>query len=220
MKPLPLFRLVLLLLAVGLSPARAEFVEFSYQWSVSPTAVLLGTNPSNITGNGLSSGSVAVALAAPGTASAELGGGGITVPLATVTTTGSAPEEAPDSFATPFKILLDLKDTATGEAASLTFSGSVNGKLTATSSMLTLDFADPLTQHVQLGAREFAVTVGVPSRVLAAPGSGLANDLVATVQLLTERDPTGPVVTDSPAPSALVLLLCACPALLRARRRG
>src|SRR5262249_7933593 len=116
-----LFPVALFLLGAG--AARADMIDFSYSWSVDPGSVLVGTNPANVTGNGLSSGSVAIATAADGASSAVLGGGQAVIPTATVTTTGSAPPDAPDSFATPFSLKLHLTDTASGNAGDLTFAG-------------------------------------------------------------------------------------------------
>src|SRR5689334_10042593 len=70
-------------LSLGASGARADFVDFSYHWSISPSSVLIGTNPN--TGSGLSSGSVSFALVPDGAAAALAGGGPSTIPAAAVT---------------------------------------------------------------------------------------------------------------------------------------
>lgn len=69
MRSLPLACLLLAALPLGVSRAWAEFVDYSYHWSMNPRPVVVGTSPSNSTGNGFSSGSVAFALHADRTGS-------------------------------------------------------------------------------------------------------------------------------------------------------
>ncbi len=192
------------LLALGLvsaGSARAEMVGFSYHWASSPS-VVVGTNPSNITGNGISSGSVAFALAPAGSASSLLGGGPTTIPGATLTTTGSAPLDAADSFASPFSMTLHLSDTASGTTGDLTFAGTVNGSLTISTSTLTADFASPLTQQLTLGGHVYSVTIDPAAAGIPPPGAATPGQINALVQVAA---PPSPPAAPTPEPPAVLL---------------
>src|SRR4051812_39079358 len=83
-----LLMLTALVLLLGESRARADFVDYSYHWSVLPSSVLAS-----------GSGSVTIATAADGTATGELGSSTpVVIPGATVTTTSAADGNTPDIF--------------------------------------------------------------------------------------------------------------------------
>lgn len=194
-------RLALLSFAVlGAGRASAEMVDYSYQWSTSSGGIVVGTNAT--TGNGLSTGSVAFALFADGTASAESGGGPSVIPAASVSTTGSASDAAPDVFASPFDLTLRLTDAASGEFGDLTFTGTVNGSLTATASSLTADLDGPLTRALTLGAFVYEVTIDPASVSVPAPVSPPA--LLGAFVRVSELRPDVPV-TQTPEPAGLLL---------------
>ena len=126
-----LFTRILFMLAVvaalGESAARAEFVDFSYAWSVQPGAVLPG-----------GTGSVQIALTPNASANYQLGAASPTlIPGATITTTSAAIAGTPDSFNNPFSLGIMLKDTTSGATGNLTFSGTIAGTLTFNTSTLT-----------------------------------------------------------------------------------
>jgi hypothetical protein len=201
---------VLAALFLGSGVARAESLDFSYHWSSSP-AVVTGTNPSQVTGSELSSGSVAFALTPAGTASLVLGGDPGLIPGATLTTTGSAPESDPDSFASPFSLTLHLLDAASGASGELTFVGAVNGTLTATTSTLTADFSSPLTRQLTLGQHVYSVSIEPPSTAIPPPG------LTTPPGSIGARVQVAPLQT--PEPSALLLAAFAVPLLYLAGPR-
>ncbi len=89
-----LFRLSLAAL-VSLSatiPSRAGFMDWSYHWSISPGPVLSS-----------GTGSVALTLA-------QDGRGASSIPTATVTTSSSATNAAPDVYKVGYNLMLQLKD--------------------------------------------------------------------------------------------------------------
>ncbi len=142
-------------------------VSYSSSWSISPGPLLLGTNSS--TGNGKSTGCVMVALYAPSSGSALLGGSTVTLPVGVVSTSTSALPSSPDQYNTPFSLTLTLKDAGTGATGTLTFKGTVTGSLNWTASSLVLNIQNP-TQKLTLGTRVFTVTL--PGRVsLPLPGN-------------------------------------------------
>ena len=105
------------LLLLGLGRARAEFVDYSYHWSISPNAVLSG-----------GTGSAAFALTGDGPATSLVGDSNPTViPAATITTSSSASGGAADTFNNPYSIGLRLTDKASGQFADFTFTGFGQG---------------------------------------------------------------------------------------------
>jgi hypothetical protein len=199
--------------------ARADFVDYSYHWSVSPGAVFVGTNPTSGNAGDLSTGSVAFSVASDGSGAARVGGGPSAIPVGQFTTTSSAPEEGPDSFSSPFTLALRLTDAASGERKDLTFSGTINGKLTAAASTLTVDFTGPRTQRVTLGGLDYAASMDLSTASIPAPGEAGASTLGATIQVGPRSDPTPPV-SQAPEPSTLLLAAFALPLAALARRRA
>ena len=136
--------LVALVAAFGESTARAELVNFSYTWSVAPSAAL-----SSGTGN------VLISLSATDSPSFTLGAS-TPIPGATITTSSSASAGSPDTFNNPFS--LGLKLTEAGNTGTLTFAGTIAGSLTSDKSLLTGTFANPV-QSIHLGTHIYQVTI-------------------------------------------------------------
>jgi len=209
--PSSLVRLLAVLL-LGLlfrgGTARAEAIDFSYSWTVLPGPVFTGTNPDS--GNGLSTGSVIVTAAPPGSSSATLNSMlPAFIPSAEITTTSSA-NNPPDSFSTPFVLQLNLTDSLSGESASLLFAGTIAGELTATTSSLTSTFTLPAAQAAVLGGREYFVAIdpilaNLPSPVVPTPALINARVLVNQAQGPIDENP----VQEVPEPGALLLGMAA-----------
>jgi hypothetical protein len=193
-----IIRLPLLLAAVvllGAGQAKAELIDFSYQWSVMPTSVIPG-----------GTGTVTLSTAPDGSAQAELGASTPTfVPGATVTTNSSA-TDPPDSFNTPFSMKVHLTDAMSGLAGDLSFSGTVAGELTGTTSALTSTFDEPVTKTLELGDHVYTVTID-PSLVnLPAPGATSPASIDARVTVASKGPgPVDPPPVGAPEPSALLL---------------
>jgi len=134
----------------------AATVNFQYDWSVGPSAVMIGTN--STTGNGKSTGSVDFALVRPGSDSTKLGGMPTAVPLGFLVTTGSASDAHPDHFNIKISLKLSLRDSATGKSGELTFNGMLTGTLTANQSSLTITLQTP-SQQLILGNKVYSVTL-------------------------------------------------------------
>jgi hypothetical protein len=192
---------VWLLLAAG--RARADFVSFSYHWSVAPSSVIPG-----------GTGSVSLTPAADGSTTAQTG---VTAVLdaATVTTSSSA-GTTPDSFNAPFSLGLDVKDTVSNATGHLTFSGTIAGTLTATSSSLTSTFDNPVTQTLHLGGWSYTVTIDPVVANLPAPNSQSAVLLDALTTVAADQPTTQ---HNSPEPSGLVLAASAASLWWLSRRR-
>ena len=193
-----LFFMLAVVAALGESTARAELVDFSYAWSIQPSAVLPG-----------GTGSVQVSLTPNASSSGTLGVS-TPIPLATLTTTSTASAGSPDSFNNPFSLKLSLTDTASGNTGTLSFGGTISGTLTFDCSLLTGKFDNPM-QVLHLGTHDYAVTIDTPNFGLQKPNSD-GNTLIGAFVLVTNTSNTGgggggnPGPTpDAPEPSSLVL---------------
>jgi hypothetical protein len=184
-----------LLLLLGAGRVGADTVDFSYSWSITPGAVLTG-----------GTGTVSLSLSPDSTGSAVLNGSATAIPAATVTT-NSAAVNPPDSFNAPFSLKLHLTDTTSGGSGDLTFSGTVTGTLTSSSSSLTSTFnSATATQQLFFGPRVYTVTIDPLVANLPAPGAEASVLLDALVTANSrEGPPPGPKPHNSPEPSSLVL---------------
>ena len=205
--------LIAAVVALGEATARADSVDFSYEWSVSPSAVLPG-----------GTGTVQIALDPGGPANYVIGAADPTTLLgAKLTTSSTATAANPDSFNNPFSVKLTLTDTASGKHGDLMFSGSISGQLTATTSTLTTTFNNPLTQPLTLGSHVYDVTIDPTVLGLPHPGADVQALLDALVRV-KNLDPGTPgtgggttgggntgggtgggPITNTPEPSSLVL---------------
>jgi MYXO-CTERM domain-containing protein len=161
--------------------ARAEFIDFSYEWTAEPSEIVSG------------SGKVTISTA-PGSASHEVGGLATNIHGADVSTTSTTPEPG-DLFDTTFNMKLKITDTASGQSGFLTFAGSLMGKLTSTSSQLNSEFTTNVTQQLKLGNHKYTVTIDPTLVALPSPGSDTAAVIDARVS----------VVNETPEPSSLML---------------
>jgi hypothetical protein len=188
--------------------ARADFMDWSYHWSIMPGQVLAS-----------GTGSVALALA-------QDGSGASTIPAVTVTTTSAATDAAPDKYHVGYNLTLHLTDNPSSQSGSLTFHGTVAGTVSATSAHLSNTFSDPTTEKVRVGGHLYAVTVNPTLLTLAAPGSATPPQINALVSVTKATNtppsppqplspqaqsppsgggPVGPPVHSSPEPSSLAL---------------
>jgi hypothetical protein len=170
---------------------RADFIEWSYSWSRSPVTVAAdndGTGGINLVVNpaGLAAGDSDI----------------IAVNLATFS---SAPAGTPDRFTDrAYSLTLDLTDTASQAAGSLTFTGLLNGTLSESNANITNTFDGPLTQTLLLGGNEYSVTIGP----FTPPGPPTAENLgsISARVSVQGTQPLPAPVQEVPEPSGLVLV--------------
>jgi hypothetical protein len=144
-------------------------VTYTHQFKILPGPLVTGTNSSTI--NGKSTGSVTLSLYRSGSSTAKRGGPAVVLPLAVVTSSSSASSTKPDLYNTTNSVSLVLKDSASGISKTLTFKGTITGKLTAFNSTLKLSFQGPLTQQIKLGSHTYTVTLSAGTFNVGAPGT-------------------------------------------------
>ncbi len=175
------FSLIALLMVGATMQSRADFMDWSYRWSISPATVLSS-----------GTGSVALALA-------QDGSGASSIPAATVTTSSSATNAAPDVYKVGYNLTLQVKDNNSHRSGDLTFHGLLSGTVSATSSHLTNTFSDP-TEQLRLGGRLYSVTINPSLMTLAPPGSAVLPQINALVSVTNPAGHPTPMV-QNPAPN-------------------
>ncbi len=191
------------LLLFSTASARAELIQWTYNWSRSPTTVMAdspGTGYISLTNEGMKSAAgnsylVATNLQAHSTA--------------TVTN--------PDVFTNKtYQLNLYLQDQASGKSGTVTFTGEFNGTLTANSTIISNTFVGATTKTVTLGNNQYTVTIGP----YAAPGpTGAVNSgsIAARAEVTVSPVITG--IFQLPEPSSSALAILGVWGLLLMRRR-
>ena len=172
------------LLAVAASHSRADFLNWTYSSSASPPVVSVGANSPGGGGSVQLTGFTSAA-------------GALSIPVVAYTTSAGTGVSFTGSL--PYTLSLNITDSTTHDTGSLTFSGSIVGNLSPTSSTLTNTFttASPLTLdgHVY--------TVSIAPVNLAGPSSPQQN-ILATVSV-SNAGGGGPHPSNTPEPTSLVL---------------
>jgi hypothetical protein len=162
--------------------ARADFIDWQYNWTPSATKVL-ADNPT--TG--------AILL------TNEPGGEAVNNSFIVATNIKTASTADPSSLATftnkPYSLALTILDVGSGTSGTLTFSGAFSGTVSTKSALIANTFTGPLTQSVQLGNHLYTVKVGA----FAPPGPPTAN-ISGSISAMANVS-----VKDVPEPSTFVL---------------
>jgi hypothetical protein len=175
------------LLLFSTARARAELIQWSYNWSRSPAQVYAdspGTGYISLTDEGMKSAAgnsylVATNLQAHSTASVA----------------------NPDVFTNKtYTLNLYLQDQDSGKYGTVSFTGEFNGMLTADSSNISNTFVGATTQSLVLGDHVYAVTIGP----YAAPGpTGAVN----AGSIAARAEVTVSTILQLPEPSSGLLAL-------------
>jgi hypothetical protein len=185
LSPLALAGTALVLLLVPLRAARADLVPWMYNWSRSPSEIHAdapGTGYITLTDESLK-GAV----------------GNSDIVATNLRTFSTATHAKPDVFtAKTYSLDLYLLDTESGQSTTLTFTGEINGTLTAMSSNLSNTFTGTKTQSVVLGNNKYTVSIG-PYSPPGVPGSANAGSIAAHASVLV-----APIVS-LPEPGTLAL---------------
>ncbi|HEY7310164.1 MAG TPA: hypothetical protein VH643_12450 [Gemmataceae bacterium] len=199
--PVTLGGLTWIVLLIGAADARAELIQWTYNWSRSPTQV-----------HADSPGTGYISLTDEATKSAA---GTSNLVATNLQAHSTATTSHPDVFTNKtYTLSLSLQDQASGKSGTLAFTGEFNGTLTANSSNIKNTFTGATTQTLTLGDHLYTVTIGP----YAAPGpTGAVN----SGSIAARAEVTVSTIFHTPEPNSCVLALLggACAALVRPRRR-
>ena len=119
----------------------------------------------------------------------------------------TAPSSNPDKLSTggAYSVTLVLTDSASGEHATLTFTGKLGGTFSANNSNITNQFTGQTTQLLTLGNNNYSVTMGsyTPPGPPTASNAGSMSAHVSVAPSVLGGG--GPPPQGTPEPSALVL---------------
>jgi hypothetical protein len=162
--------------------ARADFVNWSYNWTPSSTAILADTP---------TMGKILLSNEPGGTAV-----GNSFIVATNIKTASTADPATPATFTnSSYGLTLTVVDAASGKTGNLTFNGQFNGTLSSQSSIIMNNFTGPTTQSMQLGNHLYSVTIG-PFAPPGPPSANIAGSISAMANV---------TVKDVPEPSTLVL---------------
>jgi hypothetical protein len=177
--------LAFLLFAGG--QARADLVDWSYNWGRSPIAVAAD-----------SPGTGGITLTDEATHNAK---GPSDIVATNIRSFSSAPSGSPDHFTNAaYSLVLNLTDTASGKSATLNFGGLFSGTVSTSSANVTNKFTGLTSQTVTLGSNSYTVSIGP----FAPPGPPTASN-AGTISAHVNVQPGIIHTTSGPEPSGLVL---------------
>lgn len=184
--PLPSGGIALVVLLSLVPAARADLIPWTYTWSRSPTEVRAD---------------------APGTGYVQLTDEGATttrgesdIVATNLKTFSTATDGNRDVFtAKPYSLTLTIVDTASGERGAMTFTGQIDGWLTAESSMLRNTFTSVTAGELTLGGNRYSASIG-PFAQPGHPRASNTGSIVSTVTIDVQA-----IVQQLPEPATLVL---------------
>ncbi len=156
------------LLVAGL-PARADFIEWKFNWTPSVSAIASDVSVDS---------SIQLTNEPLDTAA-----GSSDVVATNISVFSNAPRGTPDAFSgSPFALNLQLTDAASGEFTNLVFSGNFAGILSSQSADLDVAWSGPESSTVQLGQSVYTVTIG-PYSPPGPPTSDNKGSIAAHVEV-------------------------------------
>jgi hypothetical protein len=183
------FSAVLAATAFAVSPAKADFVPWTYNWGRSPVAVQAD-----------GAGTGGLSLTDETTLHAD---GSSDIVATNIRSFSSALRSAPDHFTNKaYSLSFFLKDDLSGKSATLTFGGVFNGTLSSVSANITTIFKGLVTQTVKLGDHTYTVTLSA----YAPPGPPTASNAGSiTAHVSVDEFTHGGGGHGAPEPSTLLL---------------
>ncbi len=179
--------LVLMGMVLSSGSARADLIPWMYNWSSAPkmvTADAPGTGYISLTDE-----------------PDRMAVGSSNIVATNLRTFSTATPTVPDRFTNrPYSLDLKLYDLDSGESATVTFTGVLNGKLTAQSSNIRNTFTGATTHLVQLGNNLYTATI-TSYTPPGPPGSSNAGAIGATATVSVEV-----IIPEIPEPGTLTLL--------------
>lgn len=165
---------------------RADLIPWSYRWTASPSQVFSDNAASHVS---LSDEPWRTVV------------GESNIVATNITTHSNTSPSAPDAFTSrPYTLTLQLQDTYhTGQVGSLTFTGLLDGTLSAESSNLSNTFTAETTQQLVVGLTKFTVTIG-PFSPPGVPGAVNTGGIAAQATVTAEA-----IIQELPEPGSLAL---------------
>lgn len=200
---------IALMLAIPSAACRADPVEFSYSFNVTPAATI-SSGTGSVTFSLFSGDSLAVN---PG----DL----VPIQAASLFTTSSASDPA-DTFHSIYTLSVNVRDALSQQDHDFQFSGLISGTLSHNASQLSARFDGPLSVSHALGNYMYTVSVEPEEALLMPPGS-LADVLInanVTVKEIQTQTGGGSNTLDTPEPGTMLLGLLGGPVMYWFRRRS
>jgi len=173
---------------------RADLIQWSYNWSRSPSTVMAdspGTGYISLTDETLQN---AV--------------GNTDIVATNIQAHSTATANHPDHFTNaPYTLSLYLLDQQSGSSGTLSFAGLFNGTLSALSSNIKNAFTGPVKQTLVLGSDKYTVTIGAYTPP-GPTGSTTSGSIGAHATVKVES-----LIQDVPEPGTLTLAALALPLL-------
>lgn len=178
------------------APARADLIQWAYNWEPGATKVVADGG-----GTGY------LALTDEPSKSASGLSNTVVTNLRAFSTAATA---NPDTFThANYAFTLQLQDSATKANGTATFSGFFSGTMTANNANIKMNPTSPTSQQITLGANVYTVTLGTYSPP-GPPGASNAGSLNAIVSVAPSG---GGTISSAPEPSSLLLIGLAVPYL-------
>jgi hypothetical protein len=191
--------IALALLLLANASARADLLQWSYNWEPSKMKVLA-------TGGG----SGYLSLTDEPANSAK---GSSNTVATNIRTFSTAPFNTPDNFNhAAISYTLQLTDQASGKSGNLTFSGYFSGSITGNNANIQLTITSPMTQSLTLGGNKYTVALGTYTPP-GPPGASNAGGLNAFVTVTPSNGGGGGGIAGVPEPATLTLASLVLPLL-------
>ncbi len=191
--------IALALLLLANASARADLLQWSYNWT--PSTLKVAAN---------AGGSGYLSLTNEPTKSANGPSNTVVTNLRTFST---APFNTPDTFNhAAISYTLQLTDSATGKSGSVSFSGYFSGSISGSYANVQLTFTSPTTESLTLGGNKYTVTLGTYSPP-GPPGDANAGSFNAFVSVTPSSGGGGGGIAGVPEPATLTLASLALPLL-------
>jgi hypothetical protein len=195
---LPCAGIALALLLLTNASARADLLQWSYNWE-----------PSKMKVNATGGGSGYLSLTDEPAKSAN---GSSNTVVTNIRSFSTAPFNTPDNFnhaAISYTLL--LTDSASGKSGSVSFTGFFSGSITGNNANIQLTFTSPTTESLTLGGNKYTVALGTYTPP-GPPGAANAGGLNAFVTV-TPSNGGGGGVASVPEPATLTLASFVLPCL-------
>jgi hypothetical protein len=176
-----------LLFVLG-TQSQAAFIEWTYEVSREPVEGAVGADSGGTGGVSLTNELEKTAV------------GSSDVVATNLRVFSSADPSAPDTITNgAYSLTITIKDVASGEAGSLTFTGLLNGWFSTSSANIENEFTGITSDFLVLGDNTYEVTIG-PYSPPGPPSATNAGSIGAHVEVTP-----GGVVSETPEPGTLAL---------------